>query len=122
MELGTVSHRTSVLSQSLDSALESFTFGNCSSVDLVAFCKDISLDHIAKIVLCCVLKLELSHKSLAGYASLCKMSHLSLVNTMSVTTCFLPFASLLTTFSFLSTNANLHCTVSIVLYCLDLCY
>ena len=84
MELGTVSHRTSVLSQSLDSALESFSFGNCSSVDLVALCKDISLDHIAKIVICCVLKLELFHKTLAGYASLCKMSHLSLVYTMSV--------------------------------------
>ena len=102
--------------------MDSFSFGNCSSVDLVALCKDISLDHIAKIVICCVLKLELFHKTLAGYASLCKMSHLSLVYTMSVSYLLLAVCILVDNLFFLVSKCNLHCTVSIVLYGLDLCY
>ena len=44
MELGTVSHRSSVLAVSLDCALEAFTFGNSGCIYLVASCEDISLD------------------------------------------------------------------------------
>ena len=72
MEFRTMSHGTSVLTESLDCALESLTFGNCSSVDFVALCKDISFDNISKFVLVCVLKFELSDVSLSGYTSFCK--------------------------------------------------
>ena len=122
MEFGTVSHRTSVLSKSLNSALETFTFGNCSCVDLVAFCKDISFDHITQVVLSCVLKFELFYKSLSGYTSFCKMSHLSFVNTMSVSDFFLSVCILVDNSFFLVSKCNLYCTVSIVLNSFDLCH
>src|SRR5699024_3862411 len=44
MELGTVSHRSSVLTKSLDRALESLTFGDRGCVNLVASRKDVCLD------------------------------------------------------------------------------
>ena len=44
MEFGTMSHRSSVLTMSLDRTLEAFTFGNSGCVDLVASCEDVSLD------------------------------------------------------------------------------
>ena len=49
MELGAVSHRSSVLSVTLDGALEAFTFGDRGCVYLVACCEDISLDLIAHL-------------------------------------------------------------------------
>ena len=44
VELGTVSHGSSGLAISLDSALEAFTFGNSGSVDLVALGEDVCLN------------------------------------------------------------------------------
>ena len=46
MELGTVSHRSSVLAVSLDGALETFTFGNSSCINLIACCEDVCLDFV----------------------------------------------------------------------------
>ncbi len=61
-----------MLSESLDCALEAFTFGNCSSVDLVAFCEDVSLDLVAELVF--AFELELADEALAGHAGLGEMS------------------------------------------------
>ena len=46
MELGTVSHRSSVLTMSLDGTLETFTFGNSSCIDFIACCEDVCLDFV----------------------------------------------------------------------------
>ena len=46
MELGAVSHRSSVLAISLDSTLESFTLGNSCNINLIACCEDFCLDFI----------------------------------------------------------------------------
>ena len=50
------------------------------------------------------------------------LSHLSLVYTMSVSYLLLAVCILVDNLFFLVSKCNLHCTVSIVLYCLDLCY
>ena len=121
MELGTMSHRSSVLTESLDCALESLTFGNSSCIDLVACCEDVSLDLLCQCILLSVFKLELSDISLAGYASLLEVSLLSLVNAVSVDYIFLPACSVNNLF-FLVNEANLYCLVSVVLYGLNLCY
>ena len=84
VELGTVAHRSSVLSESLDCALEAFTFGNCSSVDLVAFCEDVSLDLVAELVLCSVFKLEFLYVLLNSNASLVEVALHSLANAVAV--------------------------------------
>ena len=47
MVFGTMSHRSSGLTVSLDGTLESFTFACCSSVDFIACAKDIGLDFLS---------------------------------------------------------------------------
>ena len=92
MELGTVSHRSSVLSQSLDCALEAFTLGNCSRVDLVAFREDIGLDLIAELIICSVFKLEFLYVLSDRYAGLFEVALHSLAHTVAVSNLF--FAAL----------------------------
>ena len=58
MELGTVGHRSSVLSVSLDRTLISLTFGNSRCVDLVSLFKDISLYFLGYLIVRSVLELE----------------------------------------------------------------
>ena len=60
VELGTVLHRSSVLAESLDGALEAFTFGDCRCIYMIADRKDVCLDLLRNLVLACVLKTELS--------------------------------------------------------------
>src|SRR5699024_8362530 len=59
MELGTMSHRSSALAVTLDRALESFTFGDCCRIDVVAFREDISLDLLRQCIFLCIVKSEL---------------------------------------------------------------
>ena len=65
MELRTMCHWTSVLAVPLDRALESLTFGDCRSIDLVACLEDICLDFLCKFIFSCILKLEFSYESLS---------------------------------------------------------
>ena len=61
MELGTMCHRSSVLSISLDGALEAFTLGNSGCVNLIACREDVSLNLIFYGILFSILKLEFSY-------------------------------------------------------------
>ena len=69
VELGTVSHRSAVLAQSLDDALEAFALGDCGRVDSVARCEDVGLDLVLDAVLGSVLKTELSQET-SGFVDL----------------------------------------------------
>ena len=64
MEFGTVSHRSSVLTMSLDCALETFTFGNSGCINLVACSEDISFDFVLYRILFCIVETEFSNESL----------------------------------------------------------
>ena len=122
MEFRTVSHRSSMLTKSLNSALESFTFRNCSCVYMIAFCKDICFDFICKIIISCIFKLELSYKSLSRHTSFLEMSHFSFVYAMSVSDFFLTVGIFVYNFFFLVNKTNLYCTVSVVFNSFNLCY
>ena len=106
MELGTMCHRSSVLSISLDGALEAFTLGNSGCVNLIACREDVSLNLIFYGILFSILKLEFSYISLVRNASLIKMTFLWLADQ------FVPLVN----------KTNLHCFVTIVLSRLNLCY
>ena len=80
MELGAVSHRSSVLAISLDSTLESFTLGHSCNINLIACCEDFCLDFIFYRILFCVLKTEFSYKSLVRNAGLVKVALLRLAD------------------------------------------
>ena len=60
VELGTMSHRSSVLVKSLDGALEALSSGHSGDIHSVALFKDISLDLISHLVIGGILKSELS--------------------------------------------------------------
>ena len=102
MEFRTVCHRSSVLSVSLDRALESLTFRDCRRIHSVASLKNIRLDLAAERVLVRVIKLKLSDKSLAGNACLIEVTLLRLVYAVAVNYFFV--AALLMILSFLSTK------------------
>ena len=74
MIFGTVGHRSSGLTVTLDGALESFTFGNSRGIDLVAFCEDVGLDLILYGILFCVIETELSDIALVADTGLVKMA------------------------------------------------
>ena len=57
VELGTVSHGSSVLAMSLDGALEAFTFGNSGGINPIADGEDICLDLIFYGILAGILQL-----------------------------------------------------------------
>ena len=83
MEFGTMSHRSSVLTKSLDRTLEALTFADCSSVDSVASCEDVSFDFLCQCVLRRIFKPEFSYISLAGNTSFFEVSLLSFIYAMS---------------------------------------
>ena len=120
VELGAVLHRSSVLSESLDGALKSFTFGNGCSIYLIALCKDIGLDLCSQSVLLGILETELAHISLGADAGLLEMSHLRLVCAVEVN--HLPVAAgvLVDDPLLLVHKAHLNCLVAVVLHGLDL--
>ena len=122
MEFGTVHHRSSVLTKSLNSTLEAFSFADCRSINLVSCCKDISLNLSTKCVLISVLKLELSDISLAANASLLEVTLHSLCYAMSVNDLLLSGCILVNYLVLFVNEAHLNCAVAIVLYCLNLCY
>jgi len=122
VELRTMCHRSSVLIVSLDRALESFTFRDCSCIDLVASLKDISFDFLSQCIFISVLKFELCHVSFACNTSFCKMSLLSLCHTVTMNDFFFTIFVFVNCLIFLVNKTNLYCTVSIILYSLDLCY
>ena len=103
VELGTVLHGASVLAESLDRTLESFTFGNTGSIDSLAYFKDISLDLFAEFVFFCIFKTELSDISLCRNVRFFKVSHLGLVHAVAVNDLF-PAALILVDDSFLFVN------------------
>src|SRR5699024_146422 len=100
MVFGTVSHGSSGLSVSLDRALETFTFGDCSCVDVIACSKDISFDFLSNFIFCSVLESELLQESLYRNVFFVKMSFCRFV------------------YQLLSDIAvsNLDCSVSVVLF------
>jgi hypothetical protein len=69
MEFGTVSHRSSVLSVTLDRALETFSLADRGRVNLVACLEDISLDLLLYLVVARVLKTELLE--ISSYKNFC---------------------------------------------------
>ena len=69
---------------SLDGALETFSFGNRGSVYLVAVREDVSLDLLLYLVVLGILKAELSHISLVGYAGLVKSTLLGFATSFSL--------------------------------------
>ena len=122
MEFRTVSHRTSVLSMSLDCTLESFTFGNSGCINFVSSCKYISFDLASKCIFLCVVKSELSDISLAGNACLIEVSFQCLVYAMSVNDFFLSVLIFVNDSFLLVNKANLYCAVTVVFCGLNLCY
>ena len=120
VELGAVAHRSSVLSESLDCALEAFTFGNCSCIDLVAFCEDVSLDLVAELVLCSVFKLEFLYVLLNCNASLVEVALHSPANAVAVSNFLLAVLVDCGDSLFRLTKAYLNCLIAIVLDGLDL--
>ena len=122
MEFRTVSHRSSVLVVSLNSTLESFSFRNGSSVDLVASFKNVSFDLLCKCIISCVLEFELFYESLSSYSSFCEMSLLSLGYTMTMNDFLFTIFVFVYSFVFLVNESNLYSFVTVILYSLDLCY
>ena len=122
VELGTVAHGSSVLSQSLDSALEAFTFCNCSDIDLVAFCEDVSLDLVAELVICSVFKFKFLNVLLNRCAGLVEVALHCLANAVAVSNFLVALLVNCGDSLFCLTKANLNCLITIVLDSLDLCY
>ena len=120
MILGTVLHRASVLAVTLDGALEAFALGHCGNIDLVAFCKDVSLDLVAELIVGSVLKTELLYMLFHGNTGLFEMTLHSPAYTVLVSNDL--FAGLiLGGDSFLCfAVANLNSFVAVVVYSLDL--
>ena len=106
MVLGTMSHRSAGLAVSLDSALESFSLGNSSCINLVACSEDISFNLIFYRILFCIVETEFSNKSLISDTSLVKVSLNRLADQ---------FLSLVN-------KTNLYGLVAIVLFSLNLGY
>ena len=122
MEFRTMSHRSSVLTKSLDRTLEALTFADCSSVDSVASCEDVSFDFLCQCVLRRIFKPEFSYISLAGNTSFFEVSLLSFIYAMSVNDFLLASLVSVDNFFFLINETNLNCFVTIIFYGLDLCY
>ena len=66
VELGTVRHRSAVLTVLLDCTLEALTLGNSRRIDLIARCEDVCLDDVLHIVLGSILEAELSEETSCG--------------------------------------------------------
>ena len=115
-----MSHGTSVLSVSLDRALESFSFGDRRCVDLISGFKYISLDLISKCIIAHIFKFELSHISFGGNPCLVKMTFHGLAHAMSVNDLFLSILVLVGDSFFLVNEAYLNRLITVVLHRLDL--
>ena len=76
MIFGTVSHRSSGLSMSLDSSLEAFTFGDCSSIDVISCCKDVSFDFLSYCIFSSVFESEFFNESLNSNSSFVEVAFL----------------------------------------------
>ena len=57
---------------SLDSTLETFTFGNSSYIDVIAVCKDISFNFLSYSVFCSIFKSEFFPNLFAATPALSK--------------------------------------------------
>src|SRR5699024_2960808 len=122
VELGTMSHGSSVLSVSLDRALEAFTLGDSCGVYFIANLKDISFDLLCWSILLCVLKSELLYVSLSRNTGFCEMSLLSLCQAVAVNDLFLAAFIFVDDLVLLVNKSNLNCIVTVILNCLNLCY
>ena len=132
MELRTVLHGSSVLAESLDSALETFTLGNGCCIDLVAFSEDVCFDFLSKSVFGSILELKLSDKTLACCSGFFEMSLHSLCCAVSMDDFLFAFSVFVDDFVFLVYETYLNCFVSVVLNglylsnyartCLENCY
>ncbi len=81
---GTVSHRSSGLTMSLDCSLEAFTFGNSCCINVIAVCKDISFNFLSYCIFSSVIKSELFNESLYCNASFVKVSFSGLLTRLSL--------------------------------------
>ena len=122
MEFGTMLHRSSVLTKSLDRTLETFTFGNCGSINLVACCEDISFNLCTESIFFCIFKFEFSYISLGCRAGFLEMSLHSLVYAVCVNDFFLSACIFVDDLVFLVNEANLYCAVTVIFNCFNLCY
>ena len=111
-----------MLSMSLDSALETFSFRDCRCVDLIANCKYICLNLASKCIFLCAFQLKLSDKPFAGNSCLVKVALHSFANTMSVDNLFFSTLVLVDNSVLLINKTNLYCTVTVIFHCLNLCY
>ena len=122
VEFGTMSHRSSVLAMSLDSALESFTFGNSGCIHFISGSKNICFDFLSRCIFGCIVKFEFPYISLAGNSGFIEVALLSLLNTMSVNNFFLTALVFVDCSFFLVYISNLYGAVAIVVNGLDLGY
>ena len=60
--------------------MEAFTFGNCSSIDVISCCKDVSLDFLSNLILAGIVKSELFYKSFYSYTSFIEVAFLRFVD------------------------------------------
>ena len=104
--LGTVSHRSSAVSVSLDVTLSSLTFGNACNVKLHSLFEISNCDFLSYLVSLAIFDSELSEVLLRSYSALLKMTSLWLVESV----CLLLLV------------ANLYSIVAVGLYCLNLRY
>ena len=115
MELGTVLHGASVLSKSLDGALEAFSFGDTGYIHPVPFREDIRFDFRAKAVLIGVLKLKFPDISLRACSGFFEVSLLGFVCAMSVDDFLFAARVLVDDSVLLIHEADLYCAVAVVL-------
>ena len=106
MILGTMLHRSSVLTPFLDGALESMALGNGGCIYMISGCEDVSLDLLLDLILISVLERELSEVSLVLNAGFVKCAFLGLVDQL--------LADRL--------KSDLHSLIAVILFGLDLRY
>ena len=113
-------HRSSVLSQSLNSTLETFSFGDCGSVHFVAHRKNVSLNLSAQAVFPGIFQLKFPDISLSAHTRFLTVSHDSLVCAMHVNYFFLAAGILVYNHFLLVNKANLHCFITVIFLSLNL--
>ena len=115
-------HGSPVLTQSLNSTLEAFSFRDRSHIHLIADLKDICLYLCPYLIFRTVFKPELPDKLLGVNSGLLEMSHFRLIYSMSVCHGLVSSLVLGHNLFLLLSEADLNGFISIVFNCLKLCY
>jgi hypothetical protein len=120
VELGTVSHGSSVLTESLDSALEALALGDAGSIYMIAFSEDVGLDFLSQLIFGRVVKTELTNITLCGNAGLLEVACLRLVRAVTVSNGLNAVRVFRGDLFLVIYEADLNCLIAVVLYRLDL--